>query len=219
MNKNKNDVNGKHYSLLGISPFEYSFANGFDCYQHTAVKYVTRHKDKGGLADIDKAIQTLKLYKAALQGAKANAVTSINENEPEIEALHKLIDNIKVADNDDILVVVSTGRGGAWAAAQIAYALNVPCIVSATVHSFKDIDTAHALFVDDICDMGFTICRVKEAYPDMRTAVLFNRAANYVKGKKTAQPDYVGQMIHHSNYVEMPISQYADLNKQQQTTK
>lgn len=56
-------VGGSHYKTLKIQPFEYSLANGLDACQHTAVKYVTRWKEKGGIKDIDKAIHTLQFYK------------------------------------------------------------------------------------------------------------------------------------------------------------
>ncbi|MBB4039125.1 hypothetical protein GGR34_000760 [Microvirga flocculans] len=56
-------VGGNHYSKLKIQPFEYSMANGLGPAEHTAIKYVTRWKDKGGIKDIDKAIHTLHILK------------------------------------------------------------------------------------------------------------------------------------------------------------
>lgn len=52
---------GDHYVKLKIQPFEYSMANGLDPMQHTAIKYITRFRDKGGIADLHKAIHTLEL--------------------------------------------------------------------------------------------------------------------------------------------------------------
>lgn len=48
-------VGGDHYKKLKIQPMEYSMANGLDACQHTIVKYVTRFRDKGGIADLEKA--------------------------------------------------------------------------------------------------------------------------------------------------------------------
>ena len=48
-------IDGNHYTKLAIQPMEYSFKNNLNCLQHTIVKYVTRYKDKGGLADLQKA--------------------------------------------------------------------------------------------------------------------------------------------------------------------
>lgn len=52
---------GNHYTKLKIQPMQYSMANGLDACQHTVVKYVTRFRDKGGIADLRKAIHTLEL--------------------------------------------------------------------------------------------------------------------------------------------------------------
>ena len=48
-------VGGDHYKKLKIQPMEYSMANGLDACQHTAIKYITRFRDKGGIADLEKA--------------------------------------------------------------------------------------------------------------------------------------------------------------------
>ena len=48
-------VGGDHYSKLAIQPMQYSMANGLDACQHTAIKYITRFRDKGGVADLEKA--------------------------------------------------------------------------------------------------------------------------------------------------------------------
>lgn len=52
---------GSHYTKLKIQPMEYSMANGLDACQHTIVKYVTRFRDKGGMADLLKAKHTIDL--------------------------------------------------------------------------------------------------------------------------------------------------------------
>ena len=54
-------VSGTHYKGSKIQPIEYIHANGLDYFQGNVVKYVTRHKDKNGKADIEKAIHYLEL--------------------------------------------------------------------------------------------------------------------------------------------------------------
>lgn len=48
-------VGGDHYKKMKIQPMEFSMANGLDACQHTIIKYVTRFRDKGGIADLEKA--------------------------------------------------------------------------------------------------------------------------------------------------------------------
>jgi hypothetical protein len=48
-------IAGTHYQGLAIQPMQYSMANKLDACQHTAIKYITRFRDKGGLQDLEKA--------------------------------------------------------------------------------------------------------------------------------------------------------------------
>lgn len=41
-----------HYKDLPIQPMQYSLANKLDPAQHTAIKYITRFKSKGGKRDL-----------------------------------------------------------------------------------------------------------------------------------------------------------------------
>lgn len=54
-------VGGDHYAGRAIQPFEFSIANGLDPIQHTAIKYVTRHRQKGGRQDLEKALHCIDL--------------------------------------------------------------------------------------------------------------------------------------------------------------
>ena len=58
--KETKQIGGNHYSKLAIEPYEYSIKNELNCYQFNVVKYVTRYKDKNGVEDLKKAIQTLQ---------------------------------------------------------------------------------------------------------------------------------------------------------------
>lgn len=60
-------VGGSHYKSLKIQPMEYSMANRLDACQHTAIKYITRFREKGGLADLDKAIHCIEMLKEFYQ--------------------------------------------------------------------------------------------------------------------------------------------------------
>ena len=52
---------GSHYKDLAIQPVEYIHANKIGYFEGCVIKYVTRHKDKNGAADIRKAIHYLEL--------------------------------------------------------------------------------------------------------------------------------------------------------------
>ena len=47
-------VGGDHYKKCKIQPVEYIHANGLDFFQGNIVKYITRFRDKGGKADLEK---------------------------------------------------------------------------------------------------------------------------------------------------------------------
>ena len=52
---------GSHYTGRSIQPIEYIHANKLDFFEGNVVKYVTRHKSKGGAEDIRKAIHYLEM--------------------------------------------------------------------------------------------------------------------------------------------------------------
>jgi hypothetical protein len=54
-------VGGDHYKHMKIQPMEYSMANNLNACQHTAIKYITRYKTKGGKMDLEKAIHCIQL--------------------------------------------------------------------------------------------------------------------------------------------------------------
>lgn len=55
-------VGGSHYKDLAIQPIHFSERNKLTPMEHTAIKYITRHRFKGtGRQDIEKAIHTLNL--------------------------------------------------------------------------------------------------------------------------------------------------------------
>jgi len=54
-------VSGNHYKNKGIQPIVYIHANNLGFCEGNVVKYVTRWRDKGGKADLEKAIHYLQL--------------------------------------------------------------------------------------------------------------------------------------------------------------
>ena len=56
-------VGGDHYKSLSIQPIEYITKNNLGWCEGNIVKYITRWKQKGGKADIDKVIHYANLLK------------------------------------------------------------------------------------------------------------------------------------------------------------
>jgi hypothetical protein len=54
-------VAGSHYKTLKIQPVEYIHANGIGYAEGNVIKYLTRWKDKGGIADLEKAKHYIEL--------------------------------------------------------------------------------------------------------------------------------------------------------------
>ena len=55
MNALREQIGGDHYRSRAIQPIQFILANGLGFCEGNVVKYVTRWKDKGGLADLKKA--------------------------------------------------------------------------------------------------------------------------------------------------------------------
>lgn len=62
MSAETKQVGGDHYKKLKIQPMRYSMLNNMNACQHTAIKYITRYKDKGDpIENLEKAIHTIEL--------------------------------------------------------------------------------------------------------------------------------------------------------------
>jgi len=55
MGANEKQIGGDHYKKTKIQPWDYVLANGIGFLEGNAIKYLTRWKDKGGVADLEKA--------------------------------------------------------------------------------------------------------------------------------------------------------------------
>lgn len=53
-------IGGDHYRSKAIQPIEFIMANGLGFCEGNCVKYVTRWREKGGIADLKKAIHYLQ---------------------------------------------------------------------------------------------------------------------------------------------------------------
>lgn len=54
-------ISGSHYKTLGIQPVEYIRANDIGYFEGNVIKYVTRWKNKNGVADLEKAKHYLEM--------------------------------------------------------------------------------------------------------------------------------------------------------------
>lgn len=54
-------VAGDHYKKHGIQPVEYIHTNNIGYFEGNVIKYVTRWRDKGGIADLEKAKHYIEL--------------------------------------------------------------------------------------------------------------------------------------------------------------
>jgi len=54
-------VSGSHYKDKGIQPIIYIHANNLDFCEGNVVKYITRCRDKNGIADLEKAKHYIEL--------------------------------------------------------------------------------------------------------------------------------------------------------------
>ena len=48
-------IGGSHYKELPIQPVEYIHANGIGYFEGNVIKYVSRWRNKNGVADLEKA--------------------------------------------------------------------------------------------------------------------------------------------------------------------
>ena len=70
MSASKTQVGGGHYKDMAIQPVEYISANNMDYFQGNVIKYISRHKNKNGKIDIEKAIHYCQLILEIQYGDK-----------------------------------------------------------------------------------------------------------------------------------------------------
>jgi hypothetical protein len=57
---NADQVGGKHYKLKKIQPWDYIVANNIPFLEGCAIKHLSRHREKGGREDMEKAIHYIE---------------------------------------------------------------------------------------------------------------------------------------------------------------
>lgn len=62
-------IGGSYYKRLAIQPAEFAVANHYDYCAANIVKYVTRHREKNGRQDIEKALHYVDLRQHLTSGA------------------------------------------------------------------------------------------------------------------------------------------------------
>lgn len=55
MSANDKQVGGDHYKGKAVQPWDYIVGNGIGYLEGNVIKYVSRWRDKGGVADLEKA--------------------------------------------------------------------------------------------------------------------------------------------------------------------
>ena len=88
-------INGTHYKELAIQPVEFIHANGIGYMEGNVIKYVTRWRSKGGLADLHKAKHYIELLIELEQKQAAPNMTSSNFSTAEMSQKRTLADLIR----------------------------------------------------------------------------------------------------------------------------
>jgi len=209
MSKNLND----HYTKLGITPFDYSMANGLDAMQHSIVKYVTRFRSKNGMEDLRKAADVLdqliahEANVAEEEAEEAFPEQDVNVSEKPIQipigktAVLELVTQLL---KEEVVVgldrIVAIPRGGLSVAHVIAEHLGVKDV---ELYNPDIVYEGNVLLVDDINDTGDTLIGIL-SHPGrfirgtVITAVLAQRYNSKLKAS------FVGEHIKHDNYVLFP---------------
>ena len=76
-------VGGSHYKECAIQPVEYIHANGLGYFEGNVLKYITRWRDKGGIADLEKAKHYIELLIELENKANAQLVDCAELNWPD----------------------------------------------------------------------------------------------------------------------------------------
>lgn len=100
MKADDKQISGTHYKEMSIQPWTYVHANNLGYFEGSAIKYITRWRNKGGIADIQKAIHFLeKLIELESPALDPVATPTGKSAYPELErATKRLSDAPKVAE-------------------------------------------------------------------------------------------------------------------------
>lgn len=77
MNPTNKQIGGTHYKTA-IQPVQYIYANNLNFFEGNVIKYITRHRSKGGKADLEKAIHYIEM----LMEFEYSEKTAKDKNDP-----------------------------------------------------------------------------------------------------------------------------------------
>lgn len=81
MNALTKQVGGNHYSKLAIQPMHFSLIHDLNSAKQSAIKYVTRYKDKGTASlDLHKAVHCLEILITVFGTAQAICMRATSED-------------------------------------------------------------------------------------------------------------------------------------------
>ena len=101
MNANEIQVAGTHYKDKAIQPWDYIVSNNMGYLEGNIIKYVSRWKDKGGVADLKKAQHYLQKLIEVSEAPKTMAdVAEVKYSvfSKDFEAMHSFIDCSPISD-------------------------------------------------------------------------------------------------------------------------
>jgi len=75
-------VGGDHYQGLAISPIVFAEANRLSACESLAVKYICRHRRKGGREDLEKAIHCLEMLIELTYGTASDDSPPVEDSSP-----------------------------------------------------------------------------------------------------------------------------------------
>lgn len=88
-------VGGDHYRRMVMQPVEYAVACGLDFVQASVVKYVSRHRNKNGAEDLDKAIHLCMIgVEMGLMYDVSNGQKSVTEMYCRLNALDDATESV-----------------------------------------------------------------------------------------------------------------------------
>jgi hypothetical protein len=92
MSANETQVGGDHYKSKAIQPWDYIASNNLGYLEGCIIKYISRHREKGGLEDLQKAQHFLaKLIEVEVERApKIDRVALLKELLPGVKKLFGL---------------------------------------------------------------------------------------------------------------------------------
>lgn len=80
MSANNVQHGGNHYKNKAIQPWDYIAANKIGYFEGTAITYLTRWKEKGGVEDLKKVIHFIEKL-IEIQSYKSDGLTGLTDEE------------------------------------------------------------------------------------------------------------------------------------------